>query len=528
LCAVVANINFLVKKTIRAKHMRVPVSTLHEHQDAENFSQNILSIPSLLLMENAGAFVARCALKIIKKSFDPHKLSIAIFCGPGNNGADGLVCARLLLAHDLNIVIYFTAEKSEFCDNLITQLKILENIHTNTNLNLKFIKNINEVKSENLLIIDAIFGAGLNRAPQDASLAAINYINFLKSTDKRCCVLSIDLPSGLNFEANVPAGACVKADYTATFGHLKRCHISEPTNYFTGITRVGAIGLFFPIKPTNFYFTIKKPLNDLLKPVRKTFHKGNFGHVAILEGHPNYIGASRLAARAALRVGAGLVTLITHENAKACSTDSPEFLKQPMKELTERYFERISCLIIGPGLSNEQDYIDKARQVLKLADKYIKYVILEAEALGLISSQNNTHINYICTPHPKEAAYFLNISVDQVEANRFLALDNLLQKAPQALWLLKGATTLVKQRKSAILAFKGNQLVLATGGSGDILAGAIGGLVAQTNSTVDAVTLALSLQICAARQFKKGTKGIFASEIADRFPELLKQNLSQN
>lgn len=509
-----------------------PVDNKVEAQAAEDYTIHDLGVPSSLLMENAGRAVTNRVLKILQSFFLSEKAHVAIFCGPGNNGADALVCARQLLGHGLNISVFFTADKTHFCESLMRELVLLEKICARlSKANLKFFNSLNKLEKGPLIIVDGIFGAGLSRAPEGLSLKAIEHINLTReSLALKCRVISIDVPSGLSLEASTPLGSHVKADYTITFGHLKRCHVSEPTKKLVGEVEVCDIGLYYPKPASNFYTNSQEPLNFLLKPLGKSSNKGDFGHVAILEGHNNFIGASRLAARAALRVGAGLVTLLTSKTPSLHPSDLAEFMKKQENLAAPDFFKKISGLVVGPGLGRESQDLARALLLLNNAAPYTKNIILDADALSLIHDSNlalksNT---LICTPHPQEAAKLLGVSTEQVEHDRFLAIENLahLNFNPTGItiWVLKGATTLIRQDPYGTIALYGDAPILATGGSGDMLAGAIAGLLAQSRSSLGAVVLATSLQICAARRFSKSTKGIFPSELADRFPSLLQRS----
>jgi len=508
-----------------------PVDNLAEAKAAEDYTIHNLGVPSSLLMENAGRAVANRVIDLLQK-YSGSKAHVALFCGPGNNGADALVCARHLLGYDFAINIFFTADKNRFCESLVRELELLEKICARLdNSHLRFLSDLKKLDATPLIIVDGIFGSGLSRPPEGLSMLAIERINYLrKSLGLGCRVVSIDVPSGLSLEASTPLGAHVKADHTVTFGHLKRCHVSEPTKKFVGEVEVCDIGLYYPKAASNFYTNSQEPLNFLLKPLGKSSNKSDFGHVAILEGHTNFIGASRLAARASLRVGAGLVTLLTSKTPSLHPSDLAEFMKKQEDLTTPDFFKKISALVIGPGLGREAHDLARARALLNNSAPYVKNIVLDADALALVhDSDVKLHSNtLICTPHPQEAAKLLGLSTAEIEHDRFLAIENLAKLSfnPNGItiWVLKGATTLIRQEPYGTIALAGDAPILATGGSGDMLAGAIAGLLAQSRSLLGAVVLATSLQICAAKRFSANTKGIFVSELADRIPSLLQRS----
>lgn len=377
-----------------------------------------------------------------------------------------------------------------------------------------------------MLIIDGIFGAGLSRAPEGIALLVIEHINSLRESFG-AQVISIDIPSGLSLEAQRPLGACIKADYTCTFAHFKRAHVSEPTKKYVGRTEVIDIGLFHNNKPSNFWLDPERSsLTSLLKTVFDTFHKGDFGHVAVLEGHANFLGASRLSARAALRVGAGLLTLVTDKAESFHASDLSEYIKRPLRQCDEYFWSKISCLVLGPGLSHEKHCQNRAKEALNKALSSVNTLVLDAGALSLalepkLFLERNT---LILTPHPKEAAMLLNTNVSQIEQDRFKAIERLadlpINHFTNTIWVLKGATTLLRQKQHGTVAINGNAPILAVGGSGDVLSGAIAGLIAQSTFPFAACMLALSLQVLAAKSFPHNFRGLLPSELADSFPSL--------
>ncbi len=273
-----------------------------------------------------------------------------------------------------------------------------------------------------------------------------------------------------------------------------------------------------------------RALTELLVPLDFQSHKGHFGHVLILEGHPRFAGASRLAALAALRSGAGLVSLLAKDQCFYHPQDRFEFMHLNAHDLKPAHLEKISALVVGPGLSKDPDYQNFALAILKEAMPIVPTIVVDAEALPLLDSLKDFRRSgtIICTPHPKEAASLLQCTTEEIEQDRFRAILNLgalpINQKHAIIWLLKGSSSLVYQASTGIFIFKGNTPMLATGGSGDILAGAIAGLAMQSPSSLSATLLAISLSLAAAYEgSQKADRGIFPSELADRFPSLLKR-----
>lgn len=512
------------------------IATTGETVEDEKYSIDSLGIPQDVLMENAGANVAR----LVEATAGGHRLKpeILIFAGPGNNGGDAVVAARHLVLNKFKVHLFILGKKENFSKGLATQIALIERInadghHNNTVQLIDKAKTLSSSLSnrhdEPLILIDGIFGAGLRRKPQGLFLEAINLINELKKNGKDNFVVSIDVPSGLSLEATPPLGACVWADQTITFSRLKRAHISEPTRSYCGHSVALSIGLFKRTHIKNHWIHRRDVLKDLFKGHANDCHKSDFGHVLIFEGHPHYRGASRLSALGALRVGAGLITLATGGDDKK-SSDLPEFMHCPMSEISDGLLQKVTALVIGPGLSADASYRDRALQFLNDLKKNVPFLVFDADALPLLLDPRLKLLNktIVATPHMGEAANLLGWDTDRVKNNRFLALEALASLTAETnndvIWLLKGGSSLVRGLSSDIFIFHGDLPILSAGGSGDVLSGAIAGLNKQTESPLACVLLAISIQLNAAAELSKRMfKGNTASELANIFPKLTKR-----
>lgn len=507
------------------------IMSAQEARDFDRFTIDTVGIPSELLMENAGAAVARAVRKIMKRKFS----IIFVLVGSGNNGADAVVAARHLLLVGKKIKVFCLAEENQWSAELSRQMILLRGVIQHQKLDQGStifshaqLPVVDALRGHSgAIVIDGIFGAGLNRAPTGPSLAAIQWINDQRAAHADTfLVVSVDIPSGLSLEAKAVRWAHVKSDLTITFEYLKRAHISEPTKELCGKTVAVPIGIFAPSALTTFYHKKRSPLLKLFLPVASTSHKGQFGHVMIFAGHPRMLGASRLCARAVLRVGAGLVTLAS-ERAKPSPFDLAEFMRIKLSAIDNEFLEKIDAVVVGPGLSREELWQGRALDFLNGLQNQI--VVLDADALPLLHHPEFTLTKsmIIATPHAKEAADLLGCTAREVEDDRFSAIDNLAKlssaRGQKVIWLLKGATTLIRDISGDIFAQRGALPLLSAGGSGDILSGAIAGLVRQTSSPLAAAILGVSLQVGAARQLSRTVcKGLLASEIADAFPVLTK------
>lgn len=529
----------IIEQLLSAGRLKA-IATEKESIDSDRFTISDLEIPSMLLMENAGLAVADVIAKKIRQFHRLHT-KVMVFAGKGNNGADAVVSARHLLSRNIDVTLVLVGEEQSFRTEMRHQLMLFKNCLTSRGSKATALariipfKDLVHAHSPNvesaLILVDGIFGSGLNRAPSGTALAAIEWINNLRlRCENDSMVISIDIPSGLSLEARTFAGSAVKADFTVTFGPLKRAQISEPTKDWCGKTYPREIGLFPDPEHEHgdFFVQKQKALSELFIETPKPCHKGNFGHVMVFEGHPRYRGASRLSGRAALRVGAGLVTLITHG---ALAADIPEFMRCDHGEVSDHLLSKIDALVIGPGLSSEATWQEKARAFLDRCKNLSPLMVFDADGLRLLNAPDFplTGKTIVATPHAQEAANLLGCKAGEVERDRFFAIDALanlkVSNNNHVIWVLKGATPLVRSVDGHRFAFRGDAPILAAGGSGDVLSGAIAGLCKQTQTPLAAVLLAISLQLEAARVLSRRLfKGIFASELADIFPHLARRN----
>lgn len=281
---------------------------------------------------------------------------------------------------------------------------------------------------------------------------------------------------------------------------------------------------------TNFHFMkTKAVLTEFLKPKNSNTHKGDFGHIWLLEGHPKYIGASRLAALAALKTGAGLLSIL-QKRINHHPQDLAEFMKKTAMDLKGQT-KLNNILLLGPGLSQEKDHQDWALKIITEHSNKFFAMVLDADGLSLLKSMPHglkTSPKLVCTPHIKEAALLLKTETNKIIQNPAWAIEqlSLLAQAKnfKITWVLKSSLSLIANDPKDIFVFSGQLPILSTGGSGDVLAGAISGLIPQCSSTIKAALLGLSLQQASGKHFSKTMdRGLLPSELAKSFPSFLKR-----
>ena len=423
-----------------------------------------------ILMENAAISIKEFICKNFKK-----KSKILIVSGVGNNGADGIVLARLL-HKDYKISLYIPFGVKSYMAKL--QLN---------RVNLIGIKKIKEIKKYDI-VVDSLFGSGLNKALNDESVKLIERLNLLKAYKIAC-----DIPSGIDSSGDIK-NIAFKADTTITMGALKLSLFSDKTKDYVGKLIVANLGVSREIYEidSDIYLLEKR---DLKLPIREKLstHKGDFGHINIISGEKE--GASMLSALASFRFGVGLVTLISKEKKEL-----PYHIMN-----SNTISKNVTSIAIGMGLGEiysekelEDILLNKDVPIVCDADMFYKKIILK-----VLKKEN-----IVITPHPKEFISLLkltniaNISVSELQKNRFKYAIEFSKKFPNTVLLLKGANTIITHNKIIYINNLGSNS-LSKGGSGVVLSGLIASLLAQKYNTLEATLSASLAHSIASTKYKK-------------------------
>jgi ADP-dependent NAD(P)H-hydrate dehydratase / NAD(P)H-hydrate epimerase len=496
------------------------VVTAAEMRALDRATIDDIGLPALTLMETAGRAVAHVALEMLEDS--GH---IAVVCGPGNNGGDGFVAARVLrdLGHDA--VVYLAAPRESVKGDAATHLAILERAGGLVRMieTAQGLAELGDAISGAALAIDALFGVGLARAIEGHLADVVAAINAAPLR------LAVDIPSGLDADTGRVLGTCVEADGTVTMAALKVALASAPGFAHCGTIDVADIGVPTGVLATQAVHAGLVEESDVagwLPQAAPLDHKGSRGHVVIIGGMPGMRGAGRLCANAALRGGAGLVTLATAGEVAADDSVMTKALPTQLGELLANK----SAVVIGPGLGQSEPAAGWVGEVLASGVP----AVLDADALNLVagvfpgarSESGRLHLwetvktaagPVVLTPHPGEAARLLGITTAEVEADRLAAARALATRA-HAVVVLKGARTIVcdgtiDDDYCSINPTGGPEL--ATGGSGDVLAGLIGALLAQGVSAVDAARAAVWVHGLAGERLARehGRRGVVSSDL---------------
>ncbi|MDO3695671.1 NAD(P)H-hydrate dehydratase [Wenyingzhuangia sp. chi5] len=445
-------------------------------------------ITSAQLMERAAD---KCATWLRNKY--PTHTHFTVFCGLGNNGGDGLAIARILLAHQYKVTVYIMKHSPNTSPEFEENLALLKDIITiRTIISEKHIPPI----EEHSVIIDAMFGAGINRPIEGICKTLIDKINKLDNPK-----VAIDIPSGLpcdveNFSKNQ---TILVADYTLTFEAPKLTFLLPKTAYYVGNWKILSIGLSENYKQTiesEYAYIGAKDILKIIKKREPFSHKGTFGHVEIIGGSYGKIGAVVLATKASLRIGAGLATAYTPNcGMQVLQSTVPESMwtgNLPCEYFLEgNYISTHKTVGIGPGLGIHP----KTQTFLNLVIKATKTpMVIDADAINILARNkewlSEIPENSIVTPHPKEFERLVGTFSNDAEKLKKLRL---FASTYKCIVVLKGAHTAIADINGNIYFNSTGNPGMATGGSGDVLTGMITGLLAQKYSPIQAALLGVYL-----------------------------------
>jgi NAD(P)H-hydrate epimerase len=482
-----------------------------DHRATERFG-----VPSIVLMENA-------ALAVVDAIFEHYAATerAAIFCGTGANGGDGLAVARHLENRGVVPTVLIAGDRAKFSGDARVNLEICERL----NIPIYDIRDADHVDeaivhaSDADLIVDAIFGTGLNRAPSGVYAEVIRAI-----AELRIPVIAVDLPSGANASSGEPFDPCVHAEVTVTFASPKVCHVFDPAATYCGEIIVADIGIpnaAIDEEPVLLALTTPREIQPLFAPRQASTHKGTYGHVAIVAGSPGRSGAAVLAARGAIRTGAGLVTVITDRET------APQIHAHSIESMTSDDDAAIAnkdAVLVGPGLRDDDESYARVRE---LVAKIEQPLVIDASGLnafaGRASEINPQSRPRIITPHPGELARLLgdrdakSINAARIESAREAA------HVANCIVVLKGHQTLIADPDGHVNVNPTGNPGMASGGMGDVLGGIIVALLGRGVDPFDAACAGVYLHGFAGDRLKDemGDTGLAAGDLAERLPNAI-------
>lgn len=462
-----------------------------------------LGIPSLVLMENAAIGV----VEALGKAFGEAE-SVAIFCGPGNNGGDGLAVARHLFVRGWEVRVFLVTGGRKLSEDAEVQLGICRKAEVPV-LEIAAEDRLGsslEAAAECDVVVDALFGTGLARPLEGLFAQVVDAINELPAP----CV-AVDLPSGLSASESQPIGPHVEADMTVTFAAPKVAHVFPPAADAVGEMVVTDLGipprLVDDVEEDDgdLHLLMGEELANLLPEREPGSHKGDYGHALLVAGSPGKAGAAILAARAAVRAGAGLVTVgVPEPIVQTVDLGSIESMTlglpagasgQIADEAVGTVLDAAegkAVLALGPGLGQEEETQAAIRRLV--LDCPLP-VVIDADGLNAFAGHagdlTSRRAETVLTPHPGELGRLLGVSTAQIQEDRVAAARGAAEETG-AIVVLKGHLSLIASGTAVFVNPTGNP-GMATGGSGDVLTGLIAGLIAQGLDALDATVLAVYL-----------------------------------
>lgn len=446
---------------------------------------------------------------------------VVVVCGPGNNGGDGLVVARLLKSagvRDVRVVLVGPEEKRSDLFSLQLARCKKSDLHFH-----EFSSDSEESRSvlkEADLIVDAVFGIGVRGQIETPYRDLISLVNQADGP-----VVSLDAPSGLDVDRGTKCGVAVRATSTLAFGVAKQGFFVNDGPALAGTVRVLPIG--FPIElvreVASHKFLFTKRTASLTLPKRKArTHKSNYGHALVIAGSRGMWGASVLTSTAAYRVGAGYVTLASNENPKELLKRIPEVLTASAED--EKLWKTPrpwTAAAIGPGLGVSEETEALLRRLIGTG---AERVVVDADAITVAAKRNLFPLprTWIITPHAGELARVLGISAQEIEADRFTAVEK-ATNLTGCVVLLKGFRTLVSHGERTWVIDAGNS-TLAKAGTGDVLTGMIVGLLAQGLSPLKAAAAGAYVHGRMADEWVasgRSRSSLVASDLFELIPGLL-------
>ncbi|MBN9230194.1 MAG: NAD(P)H-hydrate dehydratase [Legionella sp.] len=450
------------------------------------------------------------AFQFIRKLY-PEIAHIAVYCGAGNNAGDGYVVARL--AHEAGLIV--SVYQTKAIADLPPAAQYAALLAQDAGVEFQSIDEPLDAEAE--LLVDALLGIGIQGEVHGVIAAVIHQLN-----TSGLPIISLDIPSGLNADTGVVHNVGIKADTTLTFIALKTGLYTADGPDYCGEIHCCPIGLDACVRKQT---PISWLLNEKTVPLpltarKKNSHKGDYGHVVILGGGPGMPGAVFMAAKAALRSGAGAVTVGTwKEYASSAVVGLPEAMVVGIKSSRDLHhlLKRATVCVLGPGLGET----DWAVDIFSEAITSQLPMIIDASALRLLAEHSLADDNWILTPHPGEAAALLATNTQQIQHDRFAAASR-IQRQYGGVVVLKGCGSIIQTEQDVYLCTQGNP-AMASAGMGDVLSGVIAGLLAQGLSLSESAQVGVYAHAHAGDIIAQrlGGAGLIASDLIETLPSVI-------
>lgn len=518
---------------LRPEELRNPMklATAAEMRELDRRTIEEVGVPSLVLMENAG----RSTFLVLRREFPELDGPVAVLAGRGNNGGDGCVVARYLATAEIPVFVLLFARREQVSGDARVNLDILSRLGVEVVEVPEagvFREQLPRLREAGL-IVDALLGTGLNAPVRGLLAEVIEAVNRLPVP-----VLAVDIPSGLCADTGRVLGAAVQARVTVTYGLPKLGQILPPGRELCG--RLFRVDIGIPpelTRPLLIELAEAEELAGLMPPRPFAAHKGTFGHAVVLAGSVGKTGAAALAGEAALRAGAGLVTVAVPESLNdILEVKLTEVMSLPLPEvpgarvLSRRAWEPLqeflrgkTALALGPGLGTHPETRELVQELVRTLPLPL---VIDADGVNCLAGAGEclrqAPAPRLLTPHPGEMARFLGATTADIQ-NRRLEAARETARSYNCVVVLKGAQTVVAAPDGRLSLNPTGNPGLASGGTGDVLTGLIGGLLAQRLDPWDAARLGVYVHGLAADYLAAdlGPRGFIAGDLLEVLPQVL-------
>ena len=488
------------------KHLSRRLYTAEQIRAIERDVIDRLGVPGFTLMQRAGKAVFEQVAALA-----PDGGRIVVLCGPGNNGGDGYVTATLLREAGHEVALLTLADPESLRGDA---RKAFQQWVEAGGATQPF---DGELPKEAAVIVDAILGTGLQRPLQGRFLLAVQLMN-----EHRAPVVAVDIPSGLSSETGNPLGGAVVATETVTFIGLKIGLFAGRGADFCGSVILDDLDCpdeaYEKVQPAMLRL-VEEDLDVWLRPRPAVCHKGNFGHVLVVGGDQGMSGAARMAGEAALRVGAGLVSVGTHpQHAAVLNSGRPELMVRGIDSAAaqRKLTERATVIALGPGMHHSA----WSHDCWARANVAEQPMVVDAGALAYLAAAPTRRHQRVLTPHPGEAARLLGVPVAEIQLDRVRAAKELRLRYGGVI-VLKGAGTIIAGHGGLYLCDLGNP-GMASGGMGDVLTGVIAGLMAQGYDAELAACIGVVVHAAAGdRAAGSDPRGLLATDLLPHLRRLV-------
>jgi len=503
------------------------IAYAHQMQAIDRSAIQDYKIPGIVLMENAGIRVVEAIKDIFSGRLNKK---ITILVGKGNNGGDGMVIARHLINAGAQVNIWLLADKNEISGDAAVNLHILENMPVELKVFSGQLDNLAENLKESDLLVDAIYGTGFKGIIKEPVAAIVNCVNA-----SQIPVIAVDIPSGVEADSGKVNGPAIKADYTVTFALPKMGLLLEPGREYAGKLIVADISIPSVLlngKVIKNNLITREIIKGLLLPRKADSHKGDYGHALLIGGSVGMMGAIAMSSAAALRSGAGLVTVALPKSlvyafqsahleimARALEETEGKISSKALPVIAEMLNKSSACGI-GPGMSVYPESMEIIEFVLQNAKQP---VLIDADGINALAQDKNLlkkrNTPVVITPHPGEMSRLTGKSIAEIQSRRVDIARSYAEEWGITI-VLKGHRTVIATPEGEVyLNITGNS-GMATAGSGDVLSGIITALLAQGLKTTDAAIAGVYIHgrsgDIMAQQ--KGERSLVAGDLIEGLP----------